>query len=342
MATYKVAQDVEAEDKLLGPFSFRQFIYLIITVMGIGIAYGLSKLFLPLAIVPLPIILLFGILALPLHKDQPMETYLGALMSFFLKPRRRLWQPDGIESLIEITAPKTDDTQRTKDLSGSEAQKRLTYLADLADSHGWSIRHSAMPNEQGVSAMVADVYNEAQQTKDVLDDDGNVALAFENMIGKADQKRRQAAIERMNIPAAQPAITPQAPEPQQPQTTAAPLQAQATAQKAPNDDAAIQITQAKPIHYDPYPNMHQSVINPVGQAPTQAVPPPLPTKTETAPPAPTDTAQQNPSVSTSVTPPSADILDLANNSDLSIETIAREAQRRSKKSSDNEVVISLR
>ncbi len=37
MAVYKVPQDVEAEDKLLGPFSMRQFIYLIIAAMGIAI-----------------------------------------------------------------------------------------------------------------------------------------------------------------------------------------------------------------------------------------------------------------------------------------------------------------
>ena len=30
MAQYKVPQDVEADDKLLGPFSFRQFVYLLI------------------------------------------------------------------------------------------------------------------------------------------------------------------------------------------------------------------------------------------------------------------------------------------------------------------------
>ena len=30
MAQYKVPQDVEADDKLIGPFSFRQFVYLLI------------------------------------------------------------------------------------------------------------------------------------------------------------------------------------------------------------------------------------------------------------------------------------------------------------------------
>jgi hypothetical protein len=72
MAVYKVPQDVEADDKLIGPFSFRQFIYLIIVALSIAAAWGLGHLFIPLAILPFPIILFFGALALPLRKDQQL------------------------------------------------------------------------------------------------------------------------------------------------------------------------------------------------------------------------------------------------------------------------------
>ena len=57
MSVYKVPQDVEAEDKLLGPFSFRQFVFLIIAVAGIGIAYALGRILLPMALIPVPVIL---------------------------------------------------------------------------------------------------------------------------------------------------------------------------------------------------------------------------------------------------------------------------------------------
>ena len=110
MSVYKVPQDVEAEDKLLGPFSFRQFIFLIIAVVSLGAAYILARILLPLGLIPVPIALFFGALALPLRKDQPMEVYLAAVISFMLKPKKRLWQPDGIEYLIEITTPKTEET----------------------------------------------------------------------------------------------------------------------------------------------------------------------------------------------------------------------------------------
>ena len=102
MSIYKVPQDVEAEDKLLGPFSFRQFIFLMITVASMAAMYVLGMILLPLALLPLPFVLFFGALALPLRKDQPMEVYLAAVISFILKPKKRLWQPDGIEYLVEI------------------------------------------------------------------------------------------------------------------------------------------------------------------------------------------------------------------------------------------------
>lgn len=232
MSRYKVAQDVEAEDKILGPFSFRQFIYLLVAAAGIALAWGLSQVFLPLAVIPVPIILLFGALALPLRKDQPMEVYLAAVVSFYTKPRRRMWQPDGINSLIEITVPEKVEIERTKNLSQDEAERRLAYLSQLADTHGWSIRHTRVPDAQG--SMISDVYFEAQQTSDMFDDNSSEARAMTRRIEQSNQARRRAAIERMQAPpAALPAVADgqplqQAPVPYQPawpQTQPQPYQA---------------------------------------------------------------------------------------------------------------------
>ena len=117
MAQYKVPQNVEADDKLLGPFSFRQFVYLLIVGGLVALAIGLFQIFPLLAIIPIPFILLFAVLALPIKKDQPMETYLAALISYYLKPHKRLWTPGQRESTIYIAAPKIVEEERTKDLS---------------------------------------------------------------------------------------------------------------------------------------------------------------------------------------------------------------------------------
>jgi len=331
MAVYKVAQDVEADDKLIGPFSFRQFIYLIIVVLSGGLAWGLSQVFIGLAIIPLPIILFFGALSLPLRKDQPMEVYLAAILSFYLKPHRRFWEPDGIESLVEITAPKVVEIQRTKTLSEDETERRLSFLADIADTQGWSVRHATAPPQ---TSMATDAYYAAQQTEDVLDSSGGVAQSLNTMIDHADAKRREEMLARMHTAAAQPVDSTQVVT-QQPIVAAQPSATPPSAPASPPPvftppQAQADIVGMTPV-YNPYPSeIHQAVIQPLS-----AQPQPRP-QSQPIPP--------EPAVTTSETPVSPDIINLANNPDLSIETIQREANRIQKKAdqADDEVFVSLR
>lgn len=338
MAVYKVPQDVEADDKLIGPFSFRQFIYLIIVAGAIALGWGLSRLFVPLAVIPLPIVIFFGLLALPLRKDQPMEIYMAAIVSFYLKPRRRLWVPDGIQSLVEITAPKTVEVQRTKDLSQYEAEQRLSYLADIVDTGGWAVRGVASPEPS--SAMQSEAYFEAQQTVDILDDNGGVARSFDTMITQADIKRRQEIMERITHQSpTTPAPAMQATDPYSaippspaPVTAAPPATDPYTSLQPPVAQPAADIPEAH-LALNPYPtSMHQSVVHPLNEQSTQPAPPPA-------------TPPQTPPLSTSEKKVSPDIINLANNADLSIETIAHEAKRIQQKEQalgNDEVVISLR
>ncbi|MBQ3348360.1 PrgI family protein [Candidatus Saccharibacteria bacterium] len=160
MAQYKVPQDVEADDKLIGPFSFRQFVYLLIAAGLIALAVGLFQIFPILAILPLPPVLLFLALALPLKKDQPMETYLAALVSYYLKPRTKKWTPGQRESTILITAPKIVEDVRTRDISEEEATHRLSFLADIVDTQGYAIRGVTNSNMRDDLAAEANAMND--------------------------------------------------------------------------------------------------------------------------------------------------------------------------------------
>lgn len=164
MAQYKVPQDVEADDKLLGPFSFRQFVYLLIAAGLIALAVGLFQLFPVLAIIPLPPVLLLLVLALPLKKDQPMETYLAAMVSYYLKPHTRLWTPGQRDTTILITAPKIVEEVRTRDITGEEATHRLSFLADIVDTEGYAIKNTAN------SSMRDDLVAEANEAVDMFDE----------------------------------------------------------------------------------------------------------------------------------------------------------------------------
>jgi hypothetical protein len=330
MATYKVPQDVEADDKLLGPFSFRQFVYLFVAA-GFGLlAWGLSQIFFLLAIIPLPAIVFLCLLALPLRKDQPMEIYMAAMISYYRKPRNRKWDPEGIETLIEITAPKTVEVRRTKDISQGEAEARLSYLASIVDTGGWAIRgvQSAGVNP----ALNNDISLEAQSAPDVLDLNNSVAQNFDQMMSQSTARVHEEAKERMMQATYTPSPTP-APVPVEP-------------------------SEPTNLQFNPYPTFHQSIIQPLNDTaheaqsdidPVKKEPSGTSVEPQASPQAPQQIITEPPKVQETTKAPSddgltADIMNLANNPDFSIETIAHEAKRIHKKAEEEseEVVISLR
>jgi hypothetical protein len=248
MAVYKVPQDVEAEDKLIGPFSFRQFIYLIIVAISIGLLVLLftrapAFLGFTMLIILLPVIITFGALALPLRKDQPMETYLLAVVRFYLKPRHRLWDADGSMAMVEITAPKSLEVNRTNGLTQDQAASSLNYLAQLMDTRGWAAKGVVAPAMASQAQMGGIAVSDADISGDVLDENAPVARSFDKLMARSQAESRQAAIERMTQ-AGQPA--PAAPP-------------------APVDPwAALDDNQPADVSYHPYPgNLHQKVIQPL-------------------------------------------------------------------------------
>ncbi len=188
MANYKVPQDVEADDKLLGPFTFRQFIYLMIVLGMIVLAVGLFQIFPLLAVIPLPVAFFFIVLALPIKKDQPMETYLAALVSFYLKPKKRFWMPGQSESTILITAPKKAEVSRARNITEEEAGHRLSFLAAIVDSEGYAIKTANSPLRD-------EFYAEAYNATDMFDHYGTTRI--NNMIDREQQERHAEIVNQM-------------------------------------------------------------------------------------------------------------------------------------------------
>lgn len=195
MAEHKVPQDVEADDKLLGPFSFRQFVYLMIAAAAGFLAFLMGGVSIPLAFIPAPICLFFLIIALPLRKDQPTEIYMAALIKYYFKPRVRMWQADGEQPLVEISNPTTDDAPRTKDLAGDEVSRRLSFLANLSDTQGWSTRGISAPVNN--TNLTDEFAGDAINAQDVMED-SELSNSIDNLLDKSERQVRQNAINQMN------------------------------------------------------------------------------------------------------------------------------------------------
>lgn len=317
MAQYKVPQDVEADDKLIGPFSFRQFVYLLIVAGLVAIAVFLAQIFIALAIIPLPLILLFGALALPLRKDQPMETYLSAIVSFYLKPRKRIWTPGQRESTIEITAPKVAEEARTRNISGEEATHRLSFLADIVDSQGRSINDNSVRDdfvaEANATEDMFDSYRSSRLNNAIERDERSRHDEIINEMRSAFQATAQQEFEQTNIEPGHNTISRNF--------------AAAAAPAVPTVDLGAYQQPPQPT---PPPSIYDSpaIVRPGEPEP---IPEPVAVPTPAVP---------IPEKTTSAKPPKPGIIELANNPDLSVATIAEEAKRI--KGKDNgEVFISL-
>jgi len=202
MSYYKVPQDVEAEDKLLGPFSFRQFVYLMIVAGLSAVAWGLSRVFIGLALIPAPLIIFFAALALPLRKDQPTETYLAALLNYLIRPRKRVWDPDGIDHTIEILAPKTMEVPMTKAIYGQQAVEQLGYLAQVIDTSGWAAVNPSLANIPQSATLSGDVLAEADTAPDMLGSYDSVSQNIDRMIDKNSSLSKDQLVNKFKQEAA--------------------------------------------------------------------------------------------------------------------------------------------
>ena len=311
MATYKVIQDIEAEDKLLGPLSLRQFIYAAIVVVC---GYVSFRLFFvqPLLIIPLlPIMILFGILAAPFGHDQSSEIWLLAKIRFMLKPRQRVWDQTGLQEQVTITAPKRPETTLTNGLDPTQVKSRLQALAQTIDTRGWAVKGVDVnmytnptygsPNSDRLidasvlsqsSAMPAEVH----AADDILDEKANpVAQQMDQLVKANDQAHRQTVLDNMQ-----------------------------------------QIRAGHPLQGTSMPLLQTDPVQAYGH--TAVLQPPHQKKPVAATPA---QPLQKPGATPSNTPAQPAILELAHNDDLSVATIARQANKATH-TGDNEVVISLR
>lgn len=215
MATYKLIQDIEAEDKILGPLTLRQFIYGLLTAFFLFLCFTVVTKGAPyLLIIFLPPAVFTAFFTFPFGGDQPTEVWAVAKIGFYFKPRKRLWDQSGVKELVTITVPKKIERVYTNGLSQTEVKSRLSALASTIDTRGWAIKNVNvnMYNQQYVgqtedsdrlvamsSLPQAVPDNVVKASDDILDEANNpIAQQFTQMITASSQAHRKELVDRMN------------------------------------------------------------------------------------------------------------------------------------------------
>ncbi|MBW4061637.1 PrgI family protein [Candidatus Saccharibacteria bacterium] len=206
MGQYKVPQNVEAEDKIIGPLTLKQFIYALI-----GIGWGLicfatlHKLIPVMILLGAPPVILFMLLAFFTRDGQNFEQLLIAMVGYFANPRRRRWiKEEVVEAFhIEATPLVVEQTQRNP----AEVRSQLEHIASMVDSRGWEHHTVAVgtpPADPSAPIVVtpastpAALVTEPAPSEDIFDlQHSPLAQNLSELINNAASDVRQEAIEQM-------------------------------------------------------------------------------------------------------------------------------------------------
>ncbi len=359
MATYKLIQDIEAEDHILGPLTLRQFIFGLIAAFGYYLCFivFVKQVYFLLALF-LPPTLFCTFFAVPFGRDQPTEVWALAKLRFWFKPRRRIWDQSGMKELVTITVPKKIERVLTNGLDQTEVQSRLKALANTLDSRGWVIKN-ANPNTYAnqfsasadserlidISTIPQEVPGyDAQASDDILDEGSNpVAHKFENMITASSQAHRKQLIDELNGIRSSEAAKQENPGDANYWFTSKGAGADRTSSMSPDNVYPV-VSGPQPAAVAPADDpaltaqlKSQNAAGEISIAHLRTLRPADGT------PQPTAAAKQQPA--TTVTPPSDPaILSLANNNDLNVSTLARQVAPKAKNDKEpprDEVVVPL-
>lgn len=141
---YKIPQNIDMEDKIVGPFTMKQFIYLLVSGFIVYSWWNFSNTFIspPPIIVFIPLGVPVGILglcfALLKINDRPFEFFVLSIIKFIFAPKKTMWR-EGYkppEVIVKDTVVKEkekavrdtktlDELSKVLDTSQNELEKKM-------------------------------------------------------------------------------------------------------------------------------------------------------------------------------------------------------------------------
>lgn len=233
MGEYKVPQNVETEDKILGPLSVKQFIYVIIALMWAFLMWRIFSFAIVLALIfAFPVTGFFLLLGFGQREGVPFEDYIVAFIRYLIVPRKRTWIKDDKKDVIVKEAEKPKERLEKENAVSVGQLKQLANIIDTrgnfkdptvqlpdddneADIYAKRIIGPAQTNglEPGVTQVVT-------QKDDVLDEDSQHSTAVGELLQTAKDDTRQNAHSQVQQ-ALQDPTSNQAPPPASPPNPAA-------------------------------------------------------------------------------------------------------------------------
>ncbi len=160
MTQYKIPQEINVEDKIIGPFTLKGFGFV---MAGVIVAVCFMLLFMQAGLSFMPSLIIgvlfgsfFWIIGFIPFNGKPLYTYAGSFINFVMKPRQRVWK-----RVEEKPKLKKSDEQNPADteMAGNDyvmpkaniedAENRIEDISLMVDTGGaYGLRQNQSPVRQ--------------------------------------------------------------------------------------------------------------------------------------------------------------------------------------------------
>ena len=139
-SSYKIPQNVELEDKIIGPFTLKQFLYMLggglVTFVSFSTVYTVSQ-------AAFFLIMFFtwtfvGAFVFVKPYDQPFLKFVTSFVSFSTRPSRRAWKRLPTLGEIKLEEHQAPPQVTKEEPTDEEVRSKLSKLAHVIDARGWS------------------------------------------------------------------------------------------------------------------------------------------------------------------------------------------------------------
>lgn len=139
-ASYKIPQNVDMEDKIFGPFTLKQFLYLLaaalVTFVSFNVFYAAAVGIFWLIVVFTWVVAAAFVFIRPY--DQSFSKFIFSFIWFSTKPQRRTWKRlPSLGRLNVHEGPVRKAAPAAATPSADEVRSRLQRLAHVVDTRGW-------------------------------------------------------------------------------------------------------------------------------------------------------------------------------------------------------------
>lgn len=134
---YKVPENIDIEDKIIGPLTFKQFMYLLVAFAVTLVGYQVVQpgdIFM-FTIFISPVWAIAGILGFARPNDRPADVFVISGIVYLFRPRQRIWRRE-TEGVVDITTKKAEKKKEAVTKEAPE-ESQLETLSRLIDTQGF-------------------------------------------------------------------------------------------------------------------------------------------------------------------------------------------------------------